>query len=85
MTQEQLEFLKSACDFAGVSCKVRKGHKCHRVFNKETNGLSVPSWPDLLGAVITYMKSLDSIELHHVPEILDLQIEVLGFQEMVVY
>lgn len=84
MTQEQVEFVKKACDWCEIECTVRPGYSGRRMYGKETFGVVVPSVTDVIGAVVGYMKSLDDMELHEAPQLDDLQMDNTG-KDLILY
>lgn len=89
MTKELANFLKNACDEAGINCEVRDDYSGRCMYGEKTYGLVVGRVTDLLRATLEYFQSnieMGEEDLYYgieVPDIESLAWDSMGLDTIV--
>ena len=78
MTDVQAEFIKAACDHAGVECEIRVGYSGRGMFGARTYGIVVSDAGQVSRAVATYKRTLPKPVLKTVPSLDGLKQDDMG-------
>jgi hypothetical protein len=85
MTEKQAEFIREACECAGLECAVHNDYSGRGMFGKTTHAASVPNLLGLLGAVVDLLKLCgDRADLDEAPRLNGLHWDELG-RDVIVY
>lgn len=78
MTDVQAEFIKAACDHAGVECEIRVGYSGRGMFGARTYGIVIAHAGIASKAVAAYKRTLPKPVLKTVPSLNGLKQDNMG-------